>query len=94
MDASQEPIAVDPVAKTQQIAKIQLSVPQFVLNANEMDVYVTMYTEEMRFVESQLVHIPPDVYKDWGTDDNHIINYVLSQLNLTKPPPPTEEAKS
>lgn len=78
-------IAVEPVTKTQQIARIQLSVPQFVLNATEMDVYVTMYTSEMRFVDSQMVHIPPDVYSEWGQDDSHIVNYVLSQLNLTKP---------
>lgn len=84
MDATQKPITVDPVPKTQQITKIQLSVPQFVLNATEMDVYVAMFTDEMRYVESAMVHIPPEVYKDWGTDDNHIIDYVLSQLNVHK----------
>lgn len=91
---TQQHIAVAPVPKTQQITKIQLSVPQFVLNATEMDVYVTMYTEEMRYVDSQLVHIPPEVYKEWGTDDTHIVNYVLSQLHLTKPPATIEQTKS
>lgn len=80
-----EAISVDPVPKTQTITKIQISVPQFVLNATEMDVYVTMYTDEMRFVDSVLVHIPPEIYKDWGTDDSHIVNYVMDQLKLHSP---------
>lgn len=73
-------VNVDSFPSTKVVTKIQLSVPQFVLNATEMDVYVAMYTEEMQFVESSLIHIPPDIYKDWGADDSHIINYVLSQL--------------
>jgi hypothetical protein len=76
------PIPVEPVSKTKTATKIQLSVPQFVLNATEMDVYVTFFSEEMQFVDSALVHIPPEVYKDWGTDDNHIVEYVLSKLNI------------
>jgi hypothetical protein len=76
----QDTLDVTPIDHSHKIAKIQLSIPQFVLNATEMDVYVSMFTEEMKFVDSALIHIPPDVYKNWGTDDNHIINYVLSKL--------------
>jgi hypothetical protein len=82
MNTSETPIPVDPVAKTKTATKIQISVPQFVLNATEMDVYVTFYTENMQFVDSALVHIPPDVYKDWEADDNHIVDYVISTLKL------------
>lgn len=79
-------IDVDPISQTRKITKIQLSVPQFLFNATEMDVYVTMYTEDMQFVNSQLVHIPPDIYKNWGTDDNYIINYVLQQIQIALSP--------
>lgn len=97
MSLADESIHVDPVSQTKQITKIQLSIPQFVLNATEMDVYVTMFTEEMRFVDSTLVHIPPDVYAEWGKDDSHIVDYVLNQLNVHPIAPPsssTEESKT
>ena len=84
---TQPSVFVEPITKTRQITKIQLSVPQFVLNATEMDVYVTMFTDNMEYVESAMVHIPPDIYKDWGTDDSHIVHYVLSQLRLNPKTP-------
>lgn len=87
----QDMIEVPPVEHPQKITKIQLSVPQFVLNATEMDVYVSMFTEQMKFVDSALIHIPPDIYKNWGTDDSHIVDYVLSQLHISKN---AEETKS
>ena len=79
-----ESIDISPVPKTQEIAKIQLSVPQFVLNAKAMDVYVSMYTADGKYVEGKMVHVPDDVYAAWGQDDSHIIDYVLTQLHVEK----------
>lgn len=69
-----------PTKKSDPITKVQVSVPQFIFNAKEMDVYVTLHTDQDEFAGSALIHIPPDVYKDWGTDDNHILDYVLQEL--------------
>lgn len=78
---------ITPVPETREIARIQLSVPQFHLNATTMDVYVTMYTKDDQYVNSKMVHIPEDVYSEWGQDDEHIINYVLTELNIQKQDP-------
>jgi hypothetical protein len=76
-------IDISPVPKTQEIAKIDLDIQQFVLNAKDMDVYVTMYTADDKFVERKIVHIPENVYAAWGQDDSHIVDYVLSQVGVT-----------
>lgn len=78
------PIEITPIPQTREIAKVQLSVPQFVLNAKNMDVNAIMYTKDDQFVKAQYVHIPDDVYAEWGQDDDHIIDYVLTQLNIHK----------
>lgn len=69
---------------TKQATKIQLTVPSFQLNETEMDVYATLYSADDRFVDTKTVHIPPDVYTKWGTDDGFIEDYVIAQLGVTR----------
>lgn len=78
------PIEITPISQTREISKVQLSVPQFVLNAKNMDINAIMYTSDNQYVKSQLIHIPDDVYAEWGKDDDHIIDYVLTQLHIQK----------
>jgi hypothetical protein len=77
-------IDISPVPKTQEIAKIELDIQQFVLDAKDMDVCVTMYTADDKFVGRKMVHIPEDVYAAWGQDDSHIVDYVLSQIGASR----------
>lgn len=78
------PIEISPIPQTREIAKVQISASQFVLNAKNMDVTAIMYTSDNQFVKAQTVHIPDDVYAEWGQNDDHIVDYVLTQLGIHK----------
>lgn len=79
-------LTVDPatVTKSDVVTKIRLTIPHFFLNATTMDVFVSMFTADDKFVDNRMIHVPEDIYKEWGKDDNHIVDYVLSQLNIHK----------
>lgn len=77
-------LTVDPatVTKSDVVTKIRLTIPHFFLNATTMDVFVGMFTADDKFVDNRMIHVPEDIYKEWGNDDNYIIDYVVSQLKL------------
>lgn len=77
-------ISTAPFTKELIVTKVRIDLPSFELNATEATAHVTMFTEETRFVEAKTVTIPPEVYVAWGTDDNFIIDYVLTELGLTR----------
>lgn len=77
-------IPIAPFSVTKQATKIQLTVPSFQLNETEMDVYVTLYSDDDHLVDTRIIHIPPAVYAQWGTDDDYIVNYVITQLGVTE----------
>ena len=83
-------IPIAPFAVTKQATKVQISMPSFHLNETEADVYVTLYTDAGGFVDSKLVHVPPDIHAKWGTDDNYIVDYVMTQLKVTRAAPSPE----
>lgn len=75
-----------PVEKTILETKVLLDFPIFQLNATEADIYATFYDSNDIFVERKIVHIPPEIYIQWGTDDNFIIDYAFSQLGVERLP--------
>lgn len=75
-----------PVNKTFVESKILLDFPIFQLNATEADIYATFYDSNNVFVERKIVHIPPDVYSQWSSDDDFIVDYVFSQLGVERLP--------
>lgn len=81
-------IPIAPFSVTKQATKMQLTIPSFQLNETEMDVYATLYSADDRLVDTRTIHVPPDVYAKWGTDDNYIVNYVVSQIGVTRSEPP------
>lgn len=80
-------IEIQPFTKESIVTKVSIDLPSFTLNAAEATAHVTMFTEETRFVEAKTVPIPSEVYVAWGTDDNFIIDYVLTELGLTRSVP-------
>lgn len=76
-----------PVQKTILETKVLLDFPIFQLNATEADIYVTFYDSNDIFVERKIVHIPPEIYSQWGTDDDFLVDYVFSELNIQRLPP-------
>lgn len=77
-------IEIQPFTKESIVTKVSIELPSFALNATETTAHVTMFTAETRFVEVRTVNIPPEIYSEWGTDDNFIIDYVLTELGLTR----------
>ena len=77
-------VAVVPKPVTQEIAKVQMAMPMFALNATEGSVYTTLLTEDNKFVDRSLIKIPADVYASWAQDDSLVVSYVLEQLGLTQ----------
>jgi hypothetical protein len=75
-----------PVEKTTLETKVLLDFPIFQLNATEADIYVTFYDSNDIFVERKIVHIPPEIYAQWGTDDDFLVDYVFSELNIQRLP--------
>lgn len=79
-------IDIQPFTKQSIVTKVSVDLPSFTLNATETTAHITMFTEETRFVEAKTVHIPPEIYSEWGQDDNFIVDYVLTELSLTRVP--------
>jgi hypothetical protein len=77
-------IDVAPVSVSLDITKVHVLCSNFELNATEGSVQVVRYTANDRFVDTQIVLIPSEVYVNWGTDDNVIIDYALQQLGMER----------
>ncbi len=77
-------IDVVPVSVSLNIEKVDVQCINFQLNATEGRVQVVRYTGTNKFVDTQIVVIPTEVYSTWGTDDNAIIDYALQQLGMER----------
>lgn len=79
-------IFIVPIDKTFTEIKVIAEFANFQLGATEGDMYITFYDINNTFVERKIVHIPPEIYSQWGTDDNFIIDYAFSQLGVERLP--------
>ena len=80
-------ISIQPQAKESIVTQVRVELSSFSLNATEGMAVVTMFTDATRYVECQTVPIPPEIYSVWGTDDNFIVDYVLTELGLVRSVP-------
>ena len=76
-------IAVVPKAITKTIHHVAIAIDNFTLNATEGGASVYEYSEDNRVIDVVRVSIPTDIWTTWGQDDNFIIDYVLTELDLT-----------
>jgi len=93
-DSNPNIISIAPIHKDQEITKIQIEVPQYILHQTEMTVYVLFQDQAGRVVDTKSLLVPETVYSKWGTDDSYITNYVLQQISATRaaapqPSPPS-----
>lgn len=65
------------------VNQIHISMPEFSLGATEGYAHVTMGSEAYPTVKAQRMLIPESVYSKWGTDDQVIVDYVLSELGIS-----------
>lgn len=62
---------------------IEINVMELVLNSYVM-VMVMFKNSNGNLLKNEMVKIEGDEYAAWGSDDNYLIDLVLSKLNLTK----------
>ena len=62
---------------------IELNVIELVLNSHVM-VAVSFKNSNGNLLKNEMVKIEGEEYAGWGSDDEYLINLVLSKLNLTK----------
>lgn len=72
-----QPTPITPVG-----VKVNIRMPDFELGATSGIAIAVIFNSEDNVVKSEKVLIPPEVYSQWGQDDNFITNYVLEQMNL------------
>jgi hypothetical protein len=75
---------ITPINETIQVTKVSIEMQGFQLNATSGQAVVIMYDNNDHCINTQIVDIPEAIYKQWGTDDNYIIDYVLSQIPATR----------
>ena len=66
------------------VTSVRMSMINYVLHATEFDVMAYSQDSSGRAVGSQMVHIPPEICSQWGTDDDFIVDYVLQQLGFSR----------
>jgi hypothetical protein len=61
---------------------LDITINSFSLFPSAIDVSWTVYGEG--FSRNGMLTLPQSIVTQWGTDDNVVKNYVMSQLNLTE----------
>jgi hypothetical protein len=61
------------------------------INVTNVELFTSVSVEAVlldasnNFIDKKNIVIKDADYLSWGNDDNYIVNYVLNELNLTKP---------
>ena len=71
-----------PTETTQVCNRIQITMDDFKLKATTGACRVFFYNSNDTVIKVERVEIPEEVYTNWGTDDQVIIDYVLNALGL------------
>lgn len=88
MSVSIEPVNIVPVTFSYTCNRVQITIDDFQLLATSATCRVYFYNGDTgSVIKVQSVTIPEDIYAEWGTDDQFIIDYVLQTLNLTPSAP-------
>lgn len=56
------------------------------IKLNAVDCYCSVYEYDVnrRLLNMTRVYVPPEIYAEWGTSDDYIIDYCLDQLGFHK----------
>jgi hypothetical protein len=64
---------------------LDINIAGFPLFPTTVDVNWRLYDRSTgNTIQSGIINVPADVVSSWGTDDNVIKDYVLTQLNLSE----------
>lgn len=73
-------ISIQPLAVIKRITNIQLYL-QYIFNQTDFNITVYLRDSDGSFINTQIVHIPSEIYVNW-TEDSIFIKYVMTHLNL------------
>lgn len=75
-------VDIEPFSVSFSCTKLDVVLPSFELGATDCTVYADLTLDSGAVVKREIVHIPPDVYANWGQDDKFIVDYVAKKLNI------------
>ena len=87
-----ENIEIQPIEKiiTHQITKVTMRIVELKLFTS-VTVSVYMYTSDKSYVDRHMIVMDGDDYKNWNNDDEYLINFVFTKLNIQRLPKTTVE---
>lgn len=65
---------------------IKVQMLDFQLNAVDGNVLVYIYDKDDFKIDCRRLYIPPDVWTEWGTDDDFLIDYCIQTLGMIRKP--------
>ena len=78
------PVVDSIYTRTQTINNVKIQVMNIKLYTS-VSVIASMFSDKS-LVDTKIFNLEGTDYNNWGNDDDYIINYVLTQLGLTKLP--------
>jgi hypothetical protein len=78
------PVVDSIYTRTQTINNVKIQVMNIKLYTS-VSVIASMFSDKS-LVDTKIFNLEGTDYTNWGNDDDYIINYVLTQLGLTKLP--------
>lgn len=78
------PVVDSIYTRTQTINNVKIQVMNIKLYTS-VSVIASMFSDK-NLVDTKIFNLEGTDYTNWGNDDDYIINYVLTQLGLTKLP--------
>lgn len=81
-----EKIEIEPYLIDSSINYVKMFIDDFRLNAIDCWVSCYQYDKNDKMIQMSRVYIPPEIYKDWATDDDYLIEYCMEQLGFIRKP--------
>lgn len=79
-------IYIEPYPIDQSIDHVKIQIEDFRLNALDCWCSVYEYDSKDKFINMSRVYVPSDVYTQWSTDDEYLVEYCLKQLGFVRKP--------
>lgn len=79
---SEIPVVPCDVSVVNKIGSFTILLQNFVIGVS-VDLVVSIFDVEKKFVSTTLIPLEGEDYALWGTDDNYLINFVCNKLNFT-----------
>jgi hypothetical protein len=73
----------DYITPVKTISSIEIQIVNLVLFTS-VNVMVMLYDENDNIIDNKYFNIEGTEYTDWASDDNYLLELILSKLNLTK----------